>query len=53
MVKQLDKGADTSKKGDKKEALKFAQKAKELGDKSNGFFFKSQVENALEDWKKK
>lgn len=42
-----------AKKGDKKEALKFAQKAKELGDKSNGFFFKSQVEKALEDWKKK
>ncbi len=42
-----------AKKGDKKEALKFAQRAKELGDKSPGFFYKSQVEKALEDWKKK
>ncbi len=42
-----------AKKGDKKEALKFAQKAKELGDKSSAFFFKDQVEKALEDWKKK
>ncbi len=42
-----------AKKGDKKEALKLAQRAKELGDKSPGFFYKSQVEKALEDWKKK
>ena len=35
-----------------KEALVYAQKAKELGDKNpDGFFFKDQVEKALVDWK--
>jgi hypothetical protein len=36
----------------KDEAWRFASKAKELGDKNpQGFFFKSQVEKALVDWK--
>jgi len=36
----------------KGDAYKFAEKAKELGDKNpQGFFFKAQVEKALEDWK--
>jgi hypothetical protein len=34
------------------EAYKYAQHAKELGDKNpDGFFFKADVEKALEDWK--
>ena len=37
-----------------KDALTYAQKAKELGDKNpEGFFFKTQVEKALTDWKGK
>lgn len=37
-----------------KEALASAQKAKELGDKNPaGFFYKTQVEKALVDWKTK
>lgn len=40
------------KKGDKKEALKAAQRAKELGDKAGeGFFYKSDVEKAIATWK--
>jgi hypothetical protein len=35
----------------KKEALKYAKIAKELGDKDSNFFFKSYVEKALVDWK--
>lgn len=39
-------------KGLTKDAYSYALKAKELGDKTpEGFFFKSQVEKALEDWK--
>lgn len=39
-------------KGMNKEALEAAQKAKTLGDKEgDGFFFRSQVEKALVDWK--
>ncbi len=39
-------------KGNTKEAYSFALKAKELGDKNpDGFFYKAQVEKALEDWK--
>jgi hypothetical protein len=35
-----------------KEALSWAQKAKENGDKNpSGFFFKDQVEKAISDWK--
>jgi hypothetical protein len=42
-----------SEKKMNKEALTYAQKAKELGDKNpDGFFFKSEVEKALVDWKK-
>ncbi|HEX5002909.1 MAG TPA: DUF2911 domain-containing protein [Bacteroidia bacterium] len=33
------------------EAYKWALKAKELGDKSSSFFFKSQVEKGIADWK--
>jgi hypothetical protein len=33
------------------DAYKFAMKAKELGDKSSSFFFKDQVEKAINDWK--
>lgn len=41
-------------KGMTKDAYTFAQKAKELGDKTpDGFFYKSQVEKALVDWKGK
>lgn len=37
-----------------KDALTYAQKAKELGDKNpDGFFFKDQVEKALVEWKGK
>lgn len=39
-------------KKDNKEALKYAQTAKELGDKSANFFYKSKVEAALKEWKK-
>jgi hypothetical protein len=35
------------------EAYKSAQKAKELGDKSENFFFRNQVEEALKNWRKK
>ena len=42
-----------AKQNNSKEALKAAQKAKELGDKSSNFFYKSAVEKALEDWKTK
>jgi Protein of unknown function (DUF2911) len=36
----------------KSEAYKFALKAKELGDKNvDGFFYKTQVEKAIVDWK--
>lgn len=39
-------------KGMNKDAYAYALKAKELGDKNpEGFFFKTQVEKALEDWK--
>lgn len=39
-------------KGMTKDAYAYAVKAKELGDKNpEGFFFKSQVEKALEEWK--
>lgn len=39
-------------KGMTKDAYTYAAKAKELGDKNpEGFFFKTQVEKALEDWK--
>jgi len=39
-------------KGDAKTALTLAAKAKELGDKNpQGFFFKTEVEKALVDWK--
>ncbi len=39
-------------KGMTKEAYTYALKAKELGDKNpDGFFYKAQVEKALEDWK--
>jgi hypothetical protein len=39
--------------GQKAEAVKWATKAKEMGDKAgDGFFFKNQVEQALVDWKK-
>jgi tetratricopeptide (TPR) repeat protein len=39
-------------KGMTKDAYAYAVKAKELGDKNpDGFFFKSQVEKALEEWK--
>ncbi|MCC7533077.1 MAG: DUF2911 domain-containing protein [Bacteroidia bacterium] len=38
--------------GKTKDAYTFALKAKELGDKNpDGFFFKSQVEKAIADWK--
>lgn len=40
------------KHGNNKEALKYAKKAKELGDKSQGFFYKDLVEKALVEWKK-
>jgi len=41
-----------SAKGMNAEAYTHAAKAKELGDKNpDGFFFKTQVEKALEDWK--
>lgn len=39
-------------KGMNKEAYAIAQKTKELGDKVEGFFFKSDVEKALGEWKK-
>lgn len=39
-------------KGMTKDAYSYAVKAKELGDQNpGGFFFKAQVEKALEDWK--
>lgn len=39
-------------KGMTKDAYAYALKAKELGDKNpEGFFFKNQVEKALEEWK--
>lgn len=40
-------------KGMNKEAYETASKAKELGDKSSNFFFKNDVEKALNDWKPK
>jgi hypothetical protein len=41
-----------AKKGNKKEARNWALKAKELGDKQpEGFFFKADVEKAINDWK--
>ncbi|MCB9251185.1 MAG: DUF2911 domain-containing protein [Flavobacteriales bacterium] len=36
--------------GQKSEAYRFAEKAKELGDKDANFFFKSDVEKALSEW---
>ncbi len=45
-----------AKQNNYKEALKFAQKAKELGDKlpnQANFFYKSQVEKAIAEWSKK
>lgn len=40
-----------NKQGKKAEALEQAKKAKELGDKAgSGFFYKSQVEKAIQDW---
>jgi hypothetical protein len=42
-----------SAKGLKADAYKSAQKAKELGDKSSGFFFKDDVEKALKEWPQK
>lgn len=41
-----------NKKGDKKEAIKWAKKAKELGDKTpESFWYKKDVEKALAEWK--
>jgi hypothetical protein len=41
-------------RGNYKEALPLAQKAKELGDKEgDGFFLKADVDNALKSWKTK
>ena len=41
-----------AQKGDKKAALAMAEKAKALGDKSDAFFFKDEVNKAIADWKK-
>lgn len=38
------------KLGNRKEALATAKQAKALGDKDQNFFFKGQVENAIEEW---
>jgi len=41
-------------RGNYKEALPLAQKAKELGDKeADGFFLKDEVEKSLKAWKTK
>jgi hypothetical protein len=41
-------------KGKQKEALPFAQKAQELGEKNpQGFFFADEVKAAVAEWKKK
>lgn len=40
-------------RGNYKEALPLAQKAKELGDQDQNFFMKDEVEAALETWKTK
>lgn len=40
-----------NRKGDKAEALKFAQIAWDLGNKDSYFFSKAEVEKALKDWK--
>ena len=39
------------KKGEKKSGIEYAKKAKEQGDKDQNFFWKSQVEQALKEWK--
>jgi hypothetical protein len=39
-------------RGDKKGAHALAEKAKALGDKSDGFFFKDEVGKAIAEWKK-
>ena len=40
-------------KGNYKEALPLAQKAKEMGDKDEDFYLKADVENAIKSWKTK
>ena len=39
--------------GNNADALKFAQIAKDLGDKDANFFYKENVEKALVEWKAK
>ncbi len=40
-------------KGRAKDAYSSAQKAYDLGKKSDGFFFEAEVRKALDEWKKK
>lgn len=52
-LNQWTKAQLLAARGNYKEALPYAQKAQELGEKQPPFFFADEVKKALVDWKKK